>query len=217
LSVFLQSAKTDQAARDVMNANYIAQDYIETLDAKTYKQALSSVPTLSQDGDYYLSASIKPYGNAGSLFSSPCVYAHLIMRADDSMLAVMPDGKWLEYSTVPSTISMSVSGGTYSFSAGGSSKSGAASYNNCAIIVSAMEKTGGISPQFSLGSSCKVLIYCLSSEVSLFRVCGCSSTFYKDIITADTSLVRVTASVYDKKSSTKPVATTETYISLRNE
>ena len=41
--------------------------------------------------------------------------------------------------------------------------------------------------------------------------------YHKDIIAGDTSLVRVAASVYDSKTNPKPVATTEVYLSLRNE
>ena len=159
MTVFLQSAKTDRAARDVMNANYIAQDYIETLDTKTYKQALSSVPALEAHGEYYLSTVIEPYGNAKntSFSGSDCVYAHLIMKSDGSMLAVMPDGKWLEYSSVPAAISMSVSNGSYSFSAGSKTKTGTAAYNKCAVIISAMQKASGVSPAITLGASCAAL------------------------------------------------------------
>ena len=60
MSVFLQSTKTDRAARNVLNANYISQDYIETLDTKTYKDALQSVPTLLLTNQYYLTATITP-------------------------------------------------------------------------------------------------------------------------------------------------------------
>jgi hypothetical protein len=199
-----------------MNANYIAQDYIEMLDTQTYKQALSSVPALEAHGGYYLSAVVKPYGNAESLFSTGCVYTHLIMRTDGSMLAVMPDGKWLEYSSVPDTISMSVSGGSYSFSAGGNTKTGTAAYDKCAVIINAMQKTSGVSPAITLGTSCAALVYCTSDDAADIRVSG-TSYFYKDIIAGDTSLVYVTAKVYEDTSSSKPVATTEVYVNLRNE
>jgi len=218
MSVFLQSAKTDRAARNVMNANYIAQDYIETLDAKTYKQALSALPNLEARGDYYLSATIEPYGNAkNALFAgNDCVYAHLVMRSDGSLLTVLPDGQWLEYSSVPTAISISLSSSGYTFSAGGKTKAGTAAYSRCAVLVSAMNWPGGASPLITAGAGCKVMVYCKSGDVSDIRVDG-EAYYHKDIIAADTTLVRVTASVYDSETNPKPVATTEVYLSLRNE
>lgn len=218
MSVFLQSAKTDRAARSVMNANYIAQDYIETLDTKTYKQALSTLPKLEAHGDYYLSAAIEPYGNAekSSFAGSSCVYAHLVMRSDGSLLAVLPDGQWLEYSSVPAAISISLSGSGYTFSAGGNTKTGSAAYSRCAVLVSAMDWPGGASPLITAGTGCKALVYCMSDDVSDIRVDG-DAYYHKDIIDDDTSLVRVTAKVYDSKNNSDPVATTEVYLGLRNE
>ena len=218
MSVFLQSAKTDRAARNVMNANYIAQDYIETLDAKTYKQALSALPNLEARGDYYLSATIEPYGNAkNALFAgNDCVYAHLVMRSDGSLLTVLPDGQWLEYSSVPTAISISLSSSGYTFSAGGKTKAGTAAYSRCAVLVSAMNWPGGASPLITAGAGCKVMVYCKSGDVSDIRVDG-EAYYHKDIIAGDTSLVRVAASIYDSKTNPKPVATTEVYLSLRNE
>ena len=78
LSIFVQSIKTDRAANDVLNANYISQDYIERLDALTYLSALGSVPNHAETGDYYLSASITPYGTVNGLFDTSCDYAHLV-------------------------------------------------------------------------------------------------------------------------------------------
>ncbi len=218
LTVFLQSAKADRAARDVMNANYISQDYIEQLDTKTYKDALFGVPTLQLINGYYLSATIEPYGNAEkSLFSSACVYVHLIMLSSGNMLAVLPDGKWREYSPVPGSISISVSGGRYTLNCNGSPVvSGTAKYNNCAVIINAMKNTAGASTTVTLGASCKALVYCTSAQESKITVIG-TSQYHKDLITGTTSLIRVKASVYQKTTDTKPLAVSDAFISIRNE
>jgi prepilin-type N-terminal cleavage/methylation domain-containing protein len=215
MSVFLQSAKTDQAARNVFNANYISQDYIETLDTKAYATALN-VPNREAHGNYYLSAKIEPYGNAASMFSSSCVYTHVISLSNGSVLVVLPDGKWLKYTSIPSSISISVSGGSYSFSAGGTTKTGAAAYNQCAVIFNAMKKTSGLITALTLGANSKAIVYCKNSEKGNIQVTG-TAQYLCDIITADKSLVHVTTSVYDSLSAAKAMATTEAYISLRNE
>ena len=159
LGVYLQSAKTDVAARSVLNANYIAQDYIEQLDTVTYAQALGSLPDKKQVGSYYLSASVEPHGTRSGLFSSSCVYAQLLMGADGKMLAVMPDGKWQVNSAVPAQITMSLSGGGYSFSADGTSLAGTAQHSNCVLVINAMNMPQGTSPELALGQGCKALVY----------------------------------------------------------
>ena len=215
LTVFLQSAKADRAARDVMNANYISQDYIEHLDSKTYKDVLS-VPTKQSTNGYYLSATVEPYGNAKSMFSSDCVYIHLIMLSDGKMLAVLPDGKWRELSSVPGSISASVSSGQYTLNCSGTVVSGTAKYNNCAVIINATKKTAGTSTAVTLGATCKALIYCASAEVSKITVTG-TSQYHKDLITGTTSLIRVKASVYQKAGDSKPLAVSDAFINIRNE
>ncbi len=216
LTVFLQSAKTDRAARDVLNANYIAQDYIEKLDTKNYLEALGSVPSRVSTGGYYLSAEIAPYGNAESLFSAPCSYAHLIMRSNGSMLAVMPDGKWRLFSSVPSSIAFGMSGRQYTFSAGGTSITGTADHSKCAVIINTMRKNSGVSPAVTLDSNCQAVIYCLSANENEISVSG-TSWKHKDIIAAETSLIYVKASVFETATSQKAVAVSEAYINTRNE
>ena len=213
LTVFLQSAKADRAARDVMNANYISQDYIEKLDAKTYMQALS-VPTMQPANGYYLSATVEPYGNAESMFASDCVYIHLIVLSDGKMLAVLPDGKWRLFSGVPGNISVSVSGGNYTLNCSGTVISGPAKYNNCAVIVNAMKKAS--TTTITLGATCQALVYCSSADASKITVSG-ASQFQKDLIAGETSLIKVKASVYQKAGDTKPLAVSDAFISIRNE
>ena len=52
LTVYVQSFKVDTAARHVLNANYISQQYIEKLDAATYPQALSNLVITSYSIHY---------------------------------------------------------------------------------------------------------------------------------------------------------------------
>jgi prepilin-type N-terminal cleavage/methylation domain-containing protein len=216
LTVFLQSTKADRAARDVLNANYISQDYIEKLDTKTYKEALQDVPSLQSKNGYYLSATIEPYGNAKSMFSANCVYVHLIMLSNGTMLAVLPDGKWRQFSSLPGSISMSVSGGQYTLNCSGTVVSGTTKYNNCAVIINAVNKTAGVSTAVSLGATCRALVYCSSAEASKITVTG-TSQFHKDLITGTTSLIRVKASVYQKTSDSQPLAVSDAFINIRNE
>ncbi len=215
LTVFLQSAKSDRAARDVLNANYISQDYIEKLDALSYQEALQAVPTLQLSNGYYLSATIEPYGNARSMFSSDyCVYIHLIVFSDSKMLAVLPDGKWRLFSSVPGSISVTVSGGHYTLNCSGTVVAGSAKYNDCAVIVNAMKKAGTMS--ITLGSTCQALVFCSSADASKITVNG-TSQFQKDLITGETSLIKVKSSVYQKAGDSKPLAVSEAFINIRNE
>ena len=219
LTVFLQSAKADRAARDVMNANYISQDYIETLDTKTYKDVVSSVPSLQSKNGYYLSATVEPYGNARSMFTSPCVYVHMVMLSSGKMLAVMPDGKWREYTSSSGSFgsaSLTVSGGQYTFTCGGATVTGTAKYSNCALILNAMRNSAGATVSVTLGATCKALVYCESSKASKITVTG-TSQFHNDLIAGNTSLISVKTSVYQKTSDTKPLAVSEAFLSIRNE
>lgn len=212
MSVFLQSVKTDKAARNVLNANYISQDYIEKLDGQTYLQALAAIPDREPVDGYYLSAEIQPYGNAESL----CAYAHLVMLSSGKMLAVLPDGKWRLYDSVPDEISMSVSSGQYTFVCAGNSVSGAAGAGQCTVIVNAMQKASGVSPGLTLDANCTAVIYCRSEDAGDIRISG-TGINHSDIISGETSLIHVTASVYNSADGTQPIAISEAYINIRNE
>ena len=215
LSVFLQSAKTDQAAQGVLSANYISQDYMEKLDILIYEDALQNRPNRQEKDGYYLTTKITPYGTAAAMFSADCDYAHLVFYADGRMLAVMPDGQWHMFSTIPSSISISTGGGLYSFSAGSLTMSGGIGNTYCALIINAMEKPSGIDCAVTLNATCKALRYCKEYDADDFTVTG-TEELYCDLITGDTSLVHVKTYVYETATDTDPVATSEGYISIRN-
>ena len=42
LGIYLQSVKTDVAARNVLSSNYIAQRYLEKMSTQTYTQLLTA-------------------------------------------------------------------------------------------------------------------------------------------------------------------------------
>lgn len=219
LGIYLQSVKTDVAARNVLNANYIAQNYIEQLYHSDYKGALNDLPSYDNVDDFYLSAAIRPYGSASDLFSSPCIYAHLLLQPDGKMLAVMPDGKWQLYSSIPSQISMSVSGGGYTLSCDSITLSGTASRGSCVLIVNAMKKpSSGTNPTITLGQGCKTVIYCTKTNASSVQVIGDETHFRKhiDVITGNESLIHVSAFVYESASSSEPITQTEAYIAINN-
>ena len=221
LTVFLQSAKADRAARDMMNANYISQNYIEQLDTKSYKEALQGKLKMKLINGYYLTATVEPYGNAGkSLFTTPCVYVHLIMLSTGNMMVGLPDGEWREISPNSGSfggVSVSISGGSYTFKCGSITVTGPSKYANCAVIINASNKTGDISTiTVTQGATCKALVYCSSAQSSKITVIG-TSQFFKDTIAGTTSLIYVKASVYQKNSDTKPLAISEAIISIRNE
>lgn len=219
LGVFLQAVKTDVAARSVLNANYIAQDYIEQLYSKTYKQALDGLPEKQQVGNYYLSATILPYGTAGGLFSSSCVFAHLLLTDDGKMLAVMPDGKWQLYSSIPSSIAFGISGGNYTFASDGTQLTGASKYPNCVLIINAMKKPeASTSPVVNLGGGSKAVVYCTRINKDTISIVGDADSIKKhvDIISGDVSLISVTANVYDSSDSNTPVGVSQAYISIKN-
>ncbi len=57
--------------RGILNANYIAQDYLEQLDNTSYAQALADLPAKQQTGNYYLSATMTPHGAGSGLLNRP--------------------------------------------------------------------------------------------------------------------------------------------------
>lgn len=221
LTVFLQSAKADRAARDVMNANYISQNYIEQLDTKSYKEALQGKLKMKLINGYYLTATVEPYGNAGkSLFTTPCVYVHLIILSTGNMLVGLPDGEWREIAPISGSfgsVSVSISSGSYTFKCGSTTVTGSSKYSDCAVIINASNKSGDISTiTVTQGATCKALVYCTSAQTSKITVSG-TSQFFKDTIAGKTSLLRVKASVYQKTTDTKPLAVTDAFINIRNE
>lgn len=222
MSVFLQSVKTDKAARNVLNANYIAQDYIEKLDTLTYRTLLDTLPNKIDTGGYYLSAKAEPYGNAQSLFADasskakPCAFLHVVMLSDGKVLVVLPDGKQVPYTALPPTISVSVSNGTYTFSAGGTTKTGTAAYGRYAVILNAMNKVSGKTTTLTLGANTKAVAYCTSGNKGEVTV-PTGTPVYVDVMQAKRSMVHVTVSVYEKSTDSEPVAVSETYVNVRNE
>lgn len=212
-SVFVQSVKTDRKAYDVLNANYISQGYLEKLDVLTYPEILNGRPQNIKIGDYYLTAEVEPYGSVGSLFPGECSYLHIIMNANKSMLAVMPDGKSRLFTTVPSAISLSISAGGYSFTGGHTTITGSLEYGFCAMLVNAMKKPADVSTSISLGTDCKAAHYCPALHENDIMFTGSCET-YVNIIDGKTSLIRVSASVYDPAS--KEVAESQACISVKN-
>lgn len=216
-SVFNGSIKTDRAANDILNANYISQDYIERLSTSTYYNALNNIPVKVQKGSYYLSASVRPYGTANSMFSDQCSYVHLVMFDNGNMLAVMPDGKWQLFGSISSSISISLSGSTYTFTNGGSSITGTTSYNYCALIINAMKKPSATKPTITLGSNCKAIAYCAKDHTGDITISpSISGQKFENIISGTTSLVRVSASVFVTASSADAASTSESYIYIKN-
>ena len=215
LSVFLQSVKTQQAAQGILSANYISQDYMEKLDTKIYETALAEKPGRLSTNGYYLTATIKPYGTASAMFDGACGYAHLVFYSDGRMLAVMPDGKWHMYSSIPASISLSTGGGMYSFAGGSTTLTGGTENAWCAMIIDAMEKPSGLECTVTLSSSCKALSYCREYDADDITVAGAGET-YCDLITGESSLIHVQTYVYETPTDTDPVATGESYISIRN-
>lgn len=212
-SVFVQSIKTDRKAYDVLNANYISQGYIEKLDAVKYTDALTQRPQGVEVDGYYLTATIEPYGAVGSLFDDECGYLHLIMNDDNSMLAVMPDGKWHKFTTVPSSISLNITTGHYSFTGGVTSISGELDFGYCAVLINAMRKPANIKTSISLGTNCRAVQYCPVLHEEDITFSGSSET-YVNIMDETKSLIHVFASVLD--SSSTQVAVSEAFISVNN-
>jgi hypothetical protein len=212
-SVFVQSVKTDVKADAVLNANYISQDYIEKLDAKTYVQALTDRPNAVAVGGYKLSAQILPFGTVNSLFSGFCGYVHVIMNEDGTMLAVMPDGKWQLFGSVPSSISLSVSGGAYTFTCGYNTIAGNIGYSYCAMLINAMKKPSATLASVTVDTNCNAVHYCKNLHENDITITGTHET-YSNIISGAASLIYVKASVYDASSSL--IASSESYFNIKN-
>ena len=215
MSVFLQSVKTDQTAKGVLNANYISQDYIEKLETMTYQEALDNAPVRTKIGDYYLTSTIEPYGTTSALFDAPCDYAHLVFYGNETMLAVMPDGKWRFFSSIPNNISIQEAGGFYTFTAGDLTIIGKTDYAYCAMLINAMQKNSSSTLSITLGTGCKGVLYCNVLHDDEFNFTGSHET-YIDMITGDTSLVHVTTYVFDTITNPEEIATSESYITLDN-
>ena len=212
MSIFLQSVKTDRAAKGVLNANYISQDYVEKLDAQTYRQALSSRPVYHQVGEYYLTATIEPYGTADSHNTG---YVHLIIYDNSTMLAVLPDGGWQVLGSVPDTISISVVDGVCTLTCGTDVLTGEIKFSNCVLIINAIQKTSSDVSNVSLGTGCKAILYCQDRHDDDFVFSGTSET-YMDLMTGETSLVHITTRVYEQPADPEPIAVAESYISIKN-
>ncbi len=216
MSVFLQSAKTQQAAKGILSANYISQDYIEKLDTQTYEAVLTNLPNRVSKNGYYLTAKIEPYGTAAYLFPDKCGYLHLVFFGGGSLLAVMPDGKWHKFTSIPSSISISSGGGLYTFSGGSTSLSGSMGCTDCVVMINAMKKPSGSKCAITLASTCKALRYCMKDDSADLTITGWSATYYDMDHTGDTSQIYVKTYVYETASSSDPVATGESYINIRN-
>ncbi len=208
LTVYVQSFKVDTAARNVLNANYISQQYIEKLDTATYAEALNDLPNKQEQGGYYLSATITPHStNGGAL-------VHLVVLESGRMLAVLPDGKWRLFASVPSNISVSVSGSQCTLTCDGTSLTGAANASSCTVIVNAVHLSS-VSPNLSL-SGCKAVVYCTSGNEGNINIVSGEGDKYPDMFGGSTSLVHVTTNVYDTTGASEPVAQSEAYINIRN-
>ena len=210
LSVFLQSVKTDQAAKDVLNSNYIAQDYVENLDAQTYPSALATLPDHQEINHYFLSATIEPYGSFGDYG-----YVHLIMYDNGTMLTVFPDGKWHQFSAVPSQINLSLSAGVYTFSAGGISITGPSGSVSCALLINAMQKPSETTTAVSLGAGCKAFLYCQRNHEDDLAITGDNEVF-EGILNGNTSLIHVSTYIFDSQNASEPIAMSESYKNIRN-
>jgi type II secretory pathway pseudopilin PulG len=216
INVFVQSINIDRKASDIVNANYIAQEYIENLDSVTYTQALSNLPNYESIDDYSFSAKIIPYGTMDSLFDDRCSYVHIIMYDESgSTLCVMPDGSWHIFSSVPSTFSLTLSSGVYTFKGGFTTLTGTSKYNNCAMIVNAMKKPVAAKSAITLGGNCRGALYIKSVDSGDITFSGGASSIYEDFYAGDTSLVYVTTALYNP-SKESIIATSDNYISIRN-
>lgn len=216
-SVFEQSIKADRTASDILNSNYISQDYIEKLDSTTYSGALSNIPTKKSVGGFYLTASIRPYGTVNSFLGGQCSYLHLVMFSGGNMLAVMPDGKWNMFSSIPSSMSLSLSNSVYSFTGDTATITGSSPYGYCALIVNAMNKPSTTKSAVTLSASCKAVVYCPDGHAGDISISPVSSgDIFVNIIKGDTSLIHVTSSVYVLSTDANPVSSSESYINIKN-
>ncbi len=214
LSIFVQSMRVDVKAGDVLNANYISQDYLEKLDTQTYSAALASQPSDAPVEGYSFTAKIQPYGSLTSLFSDRCSYLHIILFENGSALCVMPDGQWHVYTSIPSSFMLVVSSGTYTFTGGYTSLTGPSGYNYCAVIVNAMKKPDATAFNVNLAANCQGVLYCKKVDSGEITFTGGISSVYEDLITADTSLIYITTELYDPAKNS--IATSDSYTYIRN-
>ena len=57
-----------------------------------------------------MTAKIQPYGSVANESGTHNSYSHIIVYSDGSMMAVMPDGKWAVFASVPSEITFGTLG-----------------------------------------------------------------------------------------------------------
>lgn len=215
LNVFVYSAKADGTARAILNANYISQNYTEKLETVTYKQALSSIPNRQEYEGYYLSAKIQPYGSVTDSTHSQVAYSNIIIYSDGSMLAVMPDGQWTTFISVPSSIAFSKFGNSYTFQAGTKTLTGNLDDYFCIVTINAMKQSSAVTMGVSTTEEFKPVLYCKSaykdnySFDSVYEVIG-------DLLAQDSSLVHVTTYVYDDSMATDAISSLESYITIKN-
>lgn len=215
LNIFVYSARTDETARAVLNANYISQNYTEKLETFTYKQALSSVPNRQEYEGYYLSARIQPYGSVTDSTHSQVSYSNIIVYSDGSMLAVMPDGQWSTFDSVPESVSFAKYGSSYTFKAGTVSLTGSLDYSFCIVTINAMKQTDAIAMNVSTSEEFKPVLYCKSPYTGNYSFSSVYEVI-EDLLAQDFSLVHVTTYVYEDSLSTDVVSSLESYISIRN-
>ncbi len=215
LSIFVQSAKTDEKARAMLNANYICQNYTETLETQTYGEALANAPYLQEVDGYYLTAKIQPYGSAANETATQNSYSHIIVYSNGSMMAVMPDGQWATFSSVPSDITYGTSGASYTFSAGSTSISGSLEHSNCVVTINAMQQTDAVSVSIGTASNYKTILYSQSYYTDNYVLSG-SNVVIEDLLTQDDSLVHVSTYIYEDSFSSDVVTSVESYLTLKN-
>ncbi len=215
LSLFVQSAKTDEKARAVLNANYICQNYTEKLETLTYGEALANAPNRQLIDNYYLTARIQPYGSVANESGTQSSYSHIILYSNGNMLAVMPDGKWATFSSVPSDITYGTVGTSYNFTAGSTSISGSLEHSNCVITVNAMQQTNAVSLNIGAESNYKTVLYCQSYYTEDYSLTG-DYEVIEDLLTQDNSLVHISTYVYEDSLTSDVITSVESYITLKN-
>jgi len=215
LNVFVSYARADEKAQNVLSANYISQDYTETLETMTYQQALSSAPYRLEVDGYYLTAKIEPYGSVSDSSSSQISYFNFIIYDDGSMMAVMPDGQWTVFSSVPASISFTRVANNYTFTGGSTTIIGEMEYSYSVITINAMRQTSAVTLDVSTTSDFKPVLYCKSSYTSGYTFDSVYEII-EDLLTQDTSLVHVTTYVYEDALSNEEISSIESYITIKN-
>ena len=215
LSLFVQSAKTDEKARAMLNANYICQNYTEKLETQTYSEALANAPSRQLIDGYYLTAKIEPYGSNANESGTQSSYSHIIIYSNGSMLAVMPDGKWATFSSVPNNITYGTAGTSYIFAAGSTSISGSLEHSSCVVTVNAMQQTDAVSLSIVTEANYKTVLYCQSYYAEDYSLTG-DYEVIEDLLTQDDSLVHILTYVYEDSLTSDVVTSVESYITLKN-